>query len=455
MGIFEWKTVTVGLSLLCLPVLLTIFVMALPVVMFVTTALYIIAWLIYFQLAQSNARFHLPYHPSRILKINYVAASHFALAVSLIPHGITHLVWRYWKTGPSGAREGVHRNIPYSKDGHKDHTYDLYLPVSVQTNAGSLARVPIVVFIYGGSWSSGNKAFYGLLANMLRRMGYIAVVPDYRKYPEVLIEDIYDDVRQVLEVVGQEGDSWGGDVDRIFVIGHSAGAHITAQVVLGAVLKEVRMRAASEVGAAVATAGMTNGKVNAIHSNGFGHGPKMPNVQGLVLMAGVYDVAAHYDFEAARGVEDISAMGRCMGGSRKSFDANSPKYLLPLPRNAKSAKALEGAERGGEYEMLAAATSRCLAEIMPRVMLVHGERDGTVPVSSTIDFYKAIGNAIREEDRDTVDVRVRLYKRMGHSEVVTALMANLFFRNRSTGSLIRDLKEFIEPEMFENSDDDF
>jgi len=427
--------------------------MIIPVVIFVISALYITAWLIHLRFAQPNARFHLPYHPSRILKINFVALSHLALVISYFPLLITHFVWRYWKTGPSGAREGVRRNIPYCKDGHRDHTYDLYLPVSVQSNnSGLLARVPIVVFIYGGSWSTGSKSFYGLLANMLRHMGYIVVVPDYRKYPEVVIDGIYNDVRQVLEVVGQEGNSWGGDVNRVFVIGHSAGAQIAAQVAFSAVMKEARMRAASEVGAAV----VSNGRVNGVHHNGFGHGhgPKMPNIQGLVLMAGVYDVAAHYDFETYRGVEDISAMGRCMGGFRKSFDANSPKYLLPLPQNATAAKPLEGAEGSStEDEMLTEATSRYLAELMPRVMLVHGERDTTVPASSTIDFYKALGNAILEEDRDTVDVRVRLYKRMGHSEVVTALMSNLFFRNRSTGSLTRDLKEFIEPEIFENSDD--
>jgi acetyl esterase/lipase len=87
-----------------------------------------------------------------------------------------------------------------------------------------------VVFFYGGAWRSGNKALYRYVAKALARRGYVAVVPDYRIYPEARYPDFLEDGAQVVRWVKDNIGRFGGDPDKIFLKGHSAGAHIAAML---------------------------------------------------------------------------------------------------------------------------------------------------------------------------------------------------------------------------------
>ena len=78
-----------------------------------------------------------------------------------------------------------------------------------------------VVFFYGGSWDSGSKSDYLFVAQALTASGYTVVIPDYRLYPEVrfpaFVQDGAEAVRWTSDRVGSAN---------LFVMGHSAGAHI-------------------------------------------------------------------------------------------------------------------------------------------------------------------------------------------------------------------------------------
>jgi acetyl esterase/lipase len=76
-------------------------------------------------------------------------------------------------TAPSVA---VTRDVAYAPG--ERHTLDVY------AMPGGAAR-PVVVFIYGGSWDSGAKKDYAFVGEALAKHGYVAVVPDYRLYPQV------------------------------------------------------------------------------------------------------------------------------------------------------------------------------------------------------------------------------------------------------------------------------
>jgi acetyl esterase/lipase len=103
---------------------------------------------------------------------------------------------------------------------------DVYVP---EQRDGPL---PVVVFFYGGSWRGGERADYRFAADALASRGYVAIVPDYRLFPEVrfpaFVEDGAKAVRWVLEHVAD----FGGDPDRLYLMGHSAGAHIAAMLTL-------------------------------------------------------------------------------------------------------------------------------------------------------------------------------------------------------------------------------
>jgi acetyl esterase/lipase len=89
---------------------------------------------------------------------------------------------------------------------------------------------PVIIFFYGGAWQSGYKELYRYVAKALARRGYVAVVPDYRIYPEVRYPDFLDDGAQVVRWVKDNIGRFGGDPDKIFLKGHSAGAHIAAML---------------------------------------------------------------------------------------------------------------------------------------------------------------------------------------------------------------------------------
>ncbi|HEX9626002.1 MAG TPA: alpha/beta hydrolase [Acidiferrobacterales bacterium] len=93
---------------------------------------------------------------------------------------------------------------------------------------------PVVVFFYGGGWRSGDKADYEFLAEALTALGAVAVVPDYRVYPQARFPDFVEDGARALAWARRHIAGYGGDPRRVFVMGHSAGAHIAALLALDA-----------------------------------------------------------------------------------------------------------------------------------------------------------------------------------------------------------------------------
>jgi acetyl esterase/lipase len=123
-------------------------------------------------------------------------------------------------------------DIPYA-DGER-HKLDVYRP-----RGAAGAGAPVIVFFYGGSWQSGAKGTYRLLAATLAGRGYVVVVPDYRLYPEVRFPDFLTDGAKALRWTRYNIAAFHGDARRLFVMGHSAGAYIAAMLALdGEWLKE-------------------------------------------------------------------------------------------------------------------------------------------------------------------------------------------------------------------------
>lgn len=123
---------------------------------------------------------------------------------------------------PKGGIE-VARSIGYGEGPRA--TLDIYRP----DDAGS---APVIVFFYGGRWDSGSKDTYVFLASALARRGYITLVPDYRLYPQVVFPDFLMDGAEAVKWARDNAAGFGGDRDKIFLMGHSAGAHIAAMLAL-------------------------------------------------------------------------------------------------------------------------------------------------------------------------------------------------------------------------------
>jgi len=92
------------------------------------------------------------------------------------------------------------------------------------------ALQPVVVFFYGGSWKRGERDDYLFAAERLTEIGYTVVVPDYRLYPEVRFPSFVEDAAQAVKWTFDNIENYDGDPENIFLMGHSAGAHIAAML---------------------------------------------------------------------------------------------------------------------------------------------------------------------------------------------------------------------------------
>lgn len=99
--------------------------------------------------------------------------------------------------------------------------------LDVYTPDGAANR-PVVVFWYGGSWTRGRKSAYRFVGAALARKGFVVVVPDYRLYPAVKFPDLLEDGAHAVAWVQQHAAEFGGDPQRIVLMGHSAGAHMAS-----------------------------------------------------------------------------------------------------------------------------------------------------------------------------------------------------------------------------------
>lgn len=107
---------------------------------------------------------------------------------------------------------------------------DVYRPASAAPPGGW----PVVVFFYGGSWNRGERADFAFVGEALAARGLLALVADYRLYPEVRYPDFLRDCAAALAWGLGHAQQLGGNPRRVVVMGHSAGAYNAAMLALDA-----------------------------------------------------------------------------------------------------------------------------------------------------------------------------------------------------------------------------
>jgi acetyl esterase/lipase len=91
---------------------------------------------------------------------------------------------------------------------------------------------PVLIFYYGGGWVKGTAREYGFAARAYASKGFVVVVPDYRKVPQVRFPAFIQDAADAVKWTRDNIAKYGGDPGRIAIAGHSAGAHSVAMLAL-------------------------------------------------------------------------------------------------------------------------------------------------------------------------------------------------------------------------------
>ncbi len=107
------------------------------------------------------------------------------------------------------------------------HRLDIYVPEVVTDGPA-----PVIVFLYGGGWNSGERADYAFVGSAFAAQGFVTVIPDYRLVPEVRFPVFVEDGALVLRWVRDNIAAHGGDASGVVLSGHSAGAYIAMMLAL-------------------------------------------------------------------------------------------------------------------------------------------------------------------------------------------------------------------------------
>lgn len=142
------------------------------------------------------------------------------------------------------------------------HVLDLYAPRRPR------GRLPLLIFVHGGGWDSGDRREYGFAGRALAALGFLVACADYRVFPQVVFPAFVEDLALAANWLVAHAADYGGDPERVFLAGHSAGAY--------------------------------NAMMLALQPERFGASSLKGRIKGLVGLSGPYDF---YPFDVRQSID--------------------------------------------------------------------------------------------------------------------------------------------------------
>ena len=227
-----------------------------------------------------------------------------------------------WRLHPELAAIQQRRDLPYLPGStHPKHRLDVYRATGAQAR-------PVVHFVHGGYWTSGDKdhhrwltGLYGSVGQALARKNLVAVVQSYRLAPEVDATAMQRDVASALCWTKRNIARFGGDPTKIVLMGHSAGGHLVASLASSS-------REASTSGCA------------------------KPKVRGYIALSAIWDIAGMQrsqddafertvvwpvfgrDTSRYRGYSPMHRIGEVAAPMLVAFGSRDEPYLMRQSRRA-------------------------------------------------------------------------------------------------------------------------
>ena len=131
-------------------------------------------------------------------------------------------------SGCAFKRVSRHKNITYLPADSSNNIASQKLNVFAPQSHHLLKEV--LIFIYGGNWNSGKRSLYSFLGNRMARKDVVTVIIDYPKSPKANYNEMATDAALAVKWVKENIKQYGGDPDKIFIAGHSAGGHLASLI---------------------------------------------------------------------------------------------------------------------------------------------------------------------------------------------------------------------------------
>ncbi|CAA0832738.1 Isoprenylcysteine alpha-carbonyl methylesterase ICME [Striga hermonthica] len=242
-----------------------------------------------------------------------------ALYAMLLMPGFLQVAFSYFFSSQ------VRRSIVYGDQPR--NRLDLYLP----TNSDGLK--PVVIFVTGGAWIIGYKAWGSFLGLQFAERDIIVACLDYRNFPQGTISDMVNDVTQGIEFICNNVVEFGGNPNKIYLMGQSAGAHISSCALLQQAVKESRNESISW---------------------------SVSQIKAYFGLSGGYNLLELVEHFHNRGLYRSIFLSIMEG--EKALERFSPEIII---RNPSSIDAVR---------------------LLPRIILFHGTADYSIPVDASITF---------------------------------------------------------------------
>jgi len=248
------------------------------------------------------------------------------------------------------------KNIPYGKSMRQ--LLDIYLPYDPEIIESPLnsGKYPVVVFISGGAWIIGYKVWGFIMGQLLAKSGVICITPDYRNFPQATVEDMCEDIDRSVDWVMQNVGKFGGDLKQVTLVGQSAGAHLSALVML----RKIRAASIQSIG--------TDTLSRTVDHKG-GQDWDVTSLANWVGISGPYDIEKTIPVLHSRGMHK-----RILKGLFTDVKSQSPVHFL------------EGITKNN-------ILSREVVESAPSMYLYHGTSDVSVNCEQSAAFSKALNKA--------------------------------------------------------------
>ncbi|HEY3446015.1 MAG TPA: alpha/beta hydrolase [Myxococcales bacterium] len=166
---------------------------------------------------------------------------------------------------------------------------------------------PVLVYVHGGAWVSGDKSNFRWITHSLAHGGVLVFSINYRWAPEASFREQISDVAQAIAFAREHAREHGGDPDRLFLAGDSAGAHLVCWLHVAQVWPQL-----------LTTASPAPAKLS-------------PALKGSILLYGMFDLAKTWQLGRSVRTPIRALLGGATPSDRPDLTALASPHRLVAP----------------------------------------------------------------------------------------------------------------------------